>query len=97
MKLACSKILKMHVFTASGKHVGKVKDISFDLDTGMVLEYLVTSLLQRTHVIRRERVVRYEEDRMIVEDRVISDIEETKIKMSFTPPDPLGLVEDEAR
>lgn len=95
MKLACSQVLKMHVYTASGKHVGKVKDISYDIDTGMVIEYLVASLLQKNHIIAREQVVRYEKDRLVVEDRVVDDVEEKKKKMSFSPPDPVGLLEDE--
>lgn len=97
MKLACSKILKMHVYTTSGTHMGKVKDISFDIDTGMVVEYLVNSLLYKTYVIAREQVVRYEEDRIIVEDRVLNDTGEKKVTIPLTPPNPIGLLEDEAR
>ncbi|MBP9732691.1 MAG: PRC-barrel domain-containing protein [Candidatus Magasanikbacteria bacterium] len=97
MKLACSKVLKMHVYTTSGKNVGKVKDISFDLDSGLIREYLVSSLLHRTYTIAREQVVRYEEDKMFVEDRVLEEFEKSAISMSINPTNPLGLVEDEAR
>ncbi|HRH23634.1 MAG TPA: PRC-barrel domain-containing protein [Candidatus Magasanikbacteria bacterium] len=97
MKLACSKLLKMHVYTTSGKHVGRVKDISFDLDSGLLREYLVSSLLHRTYTIAREQVVRYEEDKMFVEDRVLEEFEKSGITMPIQPPNPVGLVEDEAR
>lgn len=88
MKLACSQVLKMHVYTTSGKHVGKVKDISFDLDTGLVREYLVSSLLQKTHTIAREQVVRYEEEKLIVEDRVLIDSEEEGTVVPLSPANP---------
>lgn len=97
MKLACSQVLKMHVYTISGKHIGKVKDISFDVDSGLIREYLVSSLLHRTYTIAREQVVRYEEDKMFVEDRVLEEFEKVGIAMPISPPNPLGLVEDEAR
>lgn len=85
MKLACSKLLKMHVYTTSGKHVGKIKDISFDLDSGMIKEYLVHSLLQKSYTIAREQVVRYEEDRIIVDDMVSID-EESRIATPLAAP-----------
>ncbi len=94
MKLACSHLLKMHVYTASGTHVGKVKDISFDVDTGVVVEYFVSSLLHRSVSIAREQVVRYEEDRIIVEDRVVDEAEKRDTPLSFTSPDTLGFIED---
>lgn len=85
----------MHVYTTSGTHVGRVADFSIDSDSGMVLEYLVRKGFVSTVTIARDRVVRIEEEKLIVEDRVLTDFEEVKKKISLNPPNPVGLMEDE--
>lgn len=84
----------MHVYTTSGVHVGKVVDFSIDVDTGVVIEYVVKHRLLSTIIIARERVIKIEEDKMIVEDRVLADVEEQKIKISLNPSDAVSLIED---
>ena len=71
MKLSGSQVMKMQVYTASGVRVGRVRDISIDVDTGVVCEYLVKTGFRTACTLARERVVRIESDRLIVEDRVI--------------------------
>ncbi len=94
MKLASSQVLKMHVYTTSGTHVGKVVDFSIDVDSGLVLEYLVRRGLVGSIAIDRDRVVRVEEDRLIVEDHVSADIEGATINLPLSSPDIVGLTED---
>lgn len=86
----------MQMYTASGVHVGKVVDLSFDSDTGMVLEYLVRTGLVATTTIARERVLRIEDSKLIVEDRVSDEITEEQKQSTFTPPDPVALAEEQA-
>ncbi len=95
MKLACSQVLHMHVYTTSGTHVGKVVDFSIDVETGMLLEYSVKhGLLSSPITIARERIVRIEEDKLIVEDRVWTEEQEKKLKIPFGAPDPVSMREE---
>lgn len=71
MKLSGSQVMKMQVYTASGVRVGRVRDISIDVDTGVVCEYFIKTGFRTMRTITRERVIRIESDRLIVEDRVI--------------------------
>jgi len=74
MKLSCVRLLRMRVYTVSGKYLGRVKDVVVDYDTGVVMEYVIRVWLLRTYTISRERVMRIENNRMIVEDRVYDTI-----------------------
>lgn len=96
MKLACSQLLNMHVYTTSGVSVGKVLDFSIDIDTGMVVEYAVGAFLRATRTIPHTQVVRYEADRVIVDDQVSATEHHSSLTSSFSSSDPLGVVEDQA-
>lgn len=94
MKLACSQVLKMHVETVSGTHVGKIVDFSIDVDSGVVLEYLVRKGLSSVITVARDRVVKIQNEVMIVEDQAVVSEEEKKISLSFGSSDPLTLAQE---
>ena len=85
MKLACSQLLRMRVYTSSGTYVGKVKDVSFDPDLGTISEYLVRKMFSPPVTIAHARVVKFEKDRLIVEDRV-GILEETRTLTQVLDP-----------
>lgn len=84
----------MHVQTVSGIHVGKIIDFSIDIDSGVVLEYLVRKGLSSVITITRERVVKIQDDIMIVEDQVMAHEEGRTLSIPFGSPDPLTLAQE---
>lgn len=88
MVINLRKLLRLPVYTESGKKLGKVFDLELDVDSQIVVRYLVkpSFLSVKNLLIQSSQVKSIKEDRIIVEDSVE--------KINFTETSP-GMVLEE--
>ncbi len=79
MVINLRKLLRLPVYTESGKKLGKVFDLELDIDSHVVVRYLVRLNIFsiKNLLIQSSLVKAIKEDRIIVEDSVekISSVE----------------------
>lgn len=74
MRVSLSELKKLQVVTRSGKVLGKIYDIIFDVETQSVVQYLVKSsmvgLNMGKYLIGRNQVVGIDGKKITVEDNI---------------------------
>jgi sporulation protein YlmC with PRC-barrel domain len=77
MTISSSDIMNLPVFTASGRHLGRVSSFDLELEAGaMMITYfyvrtgLIKGLWHEQLVIHRSQVVSVDREKMVVEDAV---------------------------
>ncbi len=82
MVINLRKLLRLPVYTESGKKLGKVFDLELNVDSHVVVQYLVkpSFLSIKNLLVQSSQVKSVKEDRIIVEDSVE--------KISFTETSP---------
>jgi sporulation protein YlmC with PRC-barrel domain len=74
MRTLISKLKRCRVETVSGTYLGKVRDIEMDVESHLIVQYLVSLWPgQITHRIHRNQVVRIESAKIVVEDVVLRE------------------------
>jgi len=90
MRSSFSKIKGKEVVTTSGLHLGKVRDVIFDMNTQMVVQYEVSKLPfpeffgEKKHLVNHKQVAAFKEEAIIVKDARLS----TPDKKSSADSDP---------
>lgn len=88
MLLGFSKLKNLPVFTQSGIKLGQVSDIEVDLDSQSILRYVVKKgiVSRETLLVHRGQVVSVTNEKMTVEDAVVKESQEVKIKEAVVQP-----------
>ena len=76
MKISSSDLIRLPVYTQSGKALGKVDSFDFDIDTNSVTHFhvstgLIKGLWHQKLVIAQSQVISISKEKMIVEDNVV--------------------------
>lgn len=86
MKITSQKLTGLLVETQSGQKLGKIEIFNIDIDSQSIIEYkikpsnLVQGLVRGELIISRGQVIDITEQKMIVDDNVVSEKTEDKIK-----------------
>lgn len=87
MRLGLKQLRSLPVETQSGEVLGKVKDVIFDTDGHVILQYRVSSFFcPSPYTISKTQVVSIDAKRIVVEDSVKSI--PTTSETRQLPPDP---------
>jgi len=72
MRMDLKQLKSLSVETVSGKKLGHVFDLVFEIDGQLVVQYLVRThaLGGRVYMIGRDQIVRFSAKKILVEDRV---------------------------
>jgi len=73
MRITLKQLRKLSVETQSGQDLGAIKDIVFDIDSQMVAQYEVGAMLGDHILFSREQVLSISAEKMIVEDSVVRE------------------------
>lgn len=90
MRSSFSKIKGKEVVTTSGLHLGKVRDVIFDMNTQMIVQYEVSKLPfpdffgEEKHLINHKQIASFKEEVIIVKDARLS----TSDQKNSTDSDP---------
>jgi sporulation protein YlmC with PRC-barrel domain len=96
MRIDFRQLRRYTAYTTSGTYVGKVFDVTIDVDSQQIIQYDVTASIFHTnhHLIHREQIVRFEDKKIIVEDSVVSGKSEGMEKKSTsTSPEAVAMRE----
>lgn len=85
MKMPVKKILQLPVFTKSGAYLGKLIDLEIDIDSQVVLAYIVSRgfFRKKLFLIRPEQVDEITVQRVIVADATVSQFERSSENKIF--------------
>ena len=88
MYLNLKTILKLPVYTESGTHLGRVRDVELDVEAHHVRHYLVAAglLSKDDYIITPAQVKAITTQKMIVEDSVGKIVASTKLKNTSPTP-----------
>lgn len=83
-----SKLKNLLVFTRGGIKLGQVADIEIDLDSQSILRYVVKRgiVSRETLLVHRGQVISITNEKMTVEDAVVKESQEMKIKEAIVQP-----------
>lgn len=79
-------LLKLPVYTKSGIHLGKVAGFELEIDTQVILRYMVRSkgitarIIKTPFLVAREQVLSITAEKMTVDDNVEKEVELQKAK-----------------
>lgn len=87
MLINLQKLMKLPVVTESGTKLGKIHDVKIDVESHVILEYLIKSFLsvKQTYIIRPIHVKMITAEKMVVYDAVVKSKELKKIRASAGP------------
>lgn len=99
MRIDLKQLKQLQVETISGKELGSIVDIIFEIEGQLVAQYVVhpsmSIISRKEYLVSRDQVVRFEKEKLIVEDNVIKEKEsETSVSFGGATPDPVMMMED---
>ncbi|MBI5222550.1 MAG: PRC-barrel domain-containing protein [Candidatus Magasanikbacteria bacterium] len=99
MRISLKQFKKLPVETKSGKYIGRVRDVVFEIDGQLMAQYEVSpSLLSgKRYLISREQVLSISAEKMVVDDGVAGVDDKisvgSKIKIGKVEPEGVAMRE----
>ena len=95
MRYSFRDLKKWSVETESGEKLGCVHNVIIETEGQLIAQYIVkTSLLGGdVYTISRDQIVRFEKGKMIVDDAVKEDKEESDMGSPVSDPEPVAMRE----
>lgn len=70
MRIEHTQLIKKQVETKSGKELGKISDVVYDIDTYTIVQFVVSSGLLKSHHYRihTNQIIAIQKEKIIVDD-----------------------------
>ncbi|MFA6427868.1 MAG: PRC-barrel domain-containing protein [Candidatus Magasanikbacteria bacterium] len=97
MRLSYKQLKELSVETVSGKKLGHVNDVIFEIEGQLVAQYVVKpSMISNAKLlVNRTQVVKFEKEKLIVDDSVGSETEKAKEEQQpASSPEPIAMREE---
>lgn len=85
MLIKCKQLIGLPVFTKSGTHLGKIKELDFDSDSLQVVKIHARHPFGKELIIDRTQIIEITLEKAIVDDLLIKNIEKVKNNIIKTP------------
>lgn len=84
MRFLASTIKGLPVVTQSGKKLGKVVDLEFDINSWSLINIRAHSFAKEQLIIAASQIIKIETDKVTVEDGVLTESDAVKLKVSVS-------------
>ena len=97
MRLTLKQLKGLPVETVSGRSLGHVHDLVFEINGQLIAQYLIkpTMISQKAYLVSRDQIVRFEDKKITVDDtvRLVETDGGTKNKLDIAP-EPVAMREE---